>query len=235
MHPRIVPFRGKMSPEVVMRNAIVLVVGVMLVAQAEEPKPAPADVVLKQIEKWPVGELFALQQGINELLLKRLLTPAPEYRKAFARQREVKVARIVQRGLLQGIREPRGGGAYFSFETGSHSYNEKPDLELQRGRFHSGFAGGDFGLVVPIDVKSIADVTLDHLPESFKLEARDFYKQGRKMRDRPEAEQGTVYMIRSVRWSDADLIAAFEVLQTDDYGITFAWKFLQKKAVGARR
>ncbi|MHC4939548.1 MAG: hypothetical protein ACYTHK_11310 [Planctomycetota bacterium] len=217
-----------------MRNALVLVCALLVVAQADEPKPAPADLVLRQIEKWPVGELFALRAGIDQLLLKRLLTPAEDYRRAFAHDRTINVARILERGLLQGVPEPRGGGAYFSFETRSHSYDKKPDIELQNGYFKSGFAGGDIGLVVPIDVKSVIDATLEHQPDAFKLDPPQFCKHARSARERATAETGKVYMIRSIRWRQADLVAAFEVLQRDEYGLTFAWKLLEKQAVGER-
>ena len=33
---------------------------------------------------------------------------------------------------------------------------------------------------------------------------------------------------------EADLLAAFEVLQVDDYGVTFAWRLLETKKVGRR-
>ncbi|MHC4847252.1 MAG: hypothetical protein ACYTEG_02225 [Planctomycetota bacterium] len=219
-----------------MKNALVLLLALLVVAQADEPKPSPAAQVLKQIEDWPVGELITLDREIDELLLKRLLTPAPGYVRAFARHPGIKVARILQLGLLQGIKEPRGGGAYFSFETGSHSYNERPDLQLQHSRFHSGFYGSNIGRVVPVEVDGVADVTEKHLPESFALDAREFYKQARAIREeKPAPEQGTVYVIRSVRFGEADVIAAFEVLQTDTYGVTLAWKLLKKSEVGRRR
>ena len=218
-----------------MKRAVMVTLGLLVVAQAEEAKPTRAEQVLKQVEDWPAEELMALASGINETLLRRLLTPAPGYKRAFARHPDIKVTRILQRGLIQGIKEPRGGGAYFSFETGSHSYNECPDLELQHGRFLSGFYGNNIGLVIPVDVESIADVTMKHLPGSFSLEAKKFRDHARGQRNRPEAEQGVVYVIRSVRFGEADVIAAFEVLQTDAYGATFAWKLLKKSEVGRRR
>jgi hypothetical protein len=218
-----------------MRRAILVVFGSMLVVQAAEPRPSPVPAELKRLAEWSVKDLVALREGIDAMLVERLTKPSREHVATVAGMPDVDVARIVQRGLLSGVKEPRGGGAYFSFTTKSHSYNEKPDIELQNGYFTSGFAGGDFGMVYSVDARSVADVTEKHYPGLFKLDPREFYKQGRGIRQKPNAEKGVVYVIRSIRWGSTDLIAAFEVLDVDAYTVTFAWRLMRKNAVGSRR
>src|SRR5690606_25513520 len=44
----------------------------------------------------------------------------------------------------------RGDGAYFSFSTGSHSYNKTPEIELQQGRISVGFAGANYGMITDL-------------------------------------------------------------------------------------
>jgi hypothetical protein len=39
----------------------------------------------------------------------------------------------------------RGGGSFFSFATGLHSYNKIAEIKLELGQLATGFAGYDYG------------------------------------------------------------------------------------------
>lgn len=146
------------------------------------------------------------------------------------------IARILNRGQ-SGLVSLRGGGAYFSFTSRSNSYDDGPDIELQRWAFHSGFAGGDVGVVVRLDQKSVDDVTLDVLPDVLRLRSAAAFDQAvRKMRaPSPAAVVGGVYAVRSVRWGKSDVIATFEVLDRGPYGVSFVWYELETRPTPRRR
>ena len=205
----------------------------LLVVQADEPAPTEREKVLEVARAWKTADLLDLKADIDRLVFERLTTPARAHIKAFEGRKDVSVIRLVRRGLIK-IRSPRGGGAYYSFETRSHDYNEKPDIELQKTYFRSGFAGGDLGAVVPVEARQLQDVTLEHAPPLLKLAPGKFHAEGRKLGERAHAKKGQVYLIRSVRWNETDLTAAFQVLDTDAYGATLAWRLLRTGPVGPR-
>lgn len=146
------------------------------------------------------------------------------------------IARILNRGQ-SGLVSLPGGGAYFSFTSRSNSYDEGPDIELQRWAFGSGFAGGNVGLVVRLDQRSVDDVTLDVLPDILRLpSATGFYQAVRKRRaPQPAAAVGGVYAVRSVRWGESDVVATFEVLDRGPYGVSFVWYELETRPTPSRR
>ena len=121
------------------------------------------------------------------------------------------------------IRIGRGGGAYFSFTTRTNDYNKEPDLSLEQWRFLSGFYGGNRGYVIKLGAESIAEVSLDDVPKEFL--AQDPKTLGQETRE--PAEAGGLYAVRSIRWDESDLLAALQVLERDENGLTFAWKVLK--------
>lgn len=165
----------------------------------------------------------------------------------------VSVNRILNRGRFKNELGVRGGGAYFSFVTKSNDYDHVPNIELQQWKFSSGFAGSDFGLVKVLGVESLAKAGLNNVPDLLKLPAQQFYKLGRdhwrqlwQQQNRrsaqgppepanPPADVGKVYVVRSVLWRDADVLAAFQILARDEFGVTFAWKILRSFPNPGRR
>src|SRR5215475_5541105 len=100
---------------------------------------------------------------------KELLSPSAEDRAAFAeflKQRNTGLIRLLPRGLYEGMLNIRGGGAYYSFTRLTNEYVYGSDIELQMVphnpnnddailpvpdyRFHTGFAGADFGFIVTL-------------------------------------------------------------------------------------
>jgi hypothetical protein len=195
------------------------------------------DRILLQIRQLSLEQHIDVARAVEAGLSERLLTPAPEWMARKPMGPKTGVNRILNRGPFDGMISIRGGGAYFSFSKRSNSYDDSPQLAMQLWKFDSGFAGGDCGLVepVPVQVQGVDAVSLSTFPSYFRQPARTFYQWHRQQRVRPASVVvGTVYLVRAVRWRDSDILAAFEVLEKDAYGVTFAWKVLQANAVPDR-
>lgn len=134
--------------------------------------------------------------------------------------------RIITRGMLDGMTIGRGGGAYFSFETGLNDYNQGPDLELQNGRFYSGFYGGCYGAIHRLDEVDFKDVTEAHVPSDLKSSA-NFTREIKRQYPAPLCKTGEVYVVRSDRGDEYDVLAVFKVLEMDEYGAWFDWRVLR--------
>lgn len=134
--------------------------------------------------------------------------------------------RIITRGLLDGMTIGRGGGAYFSFETGLNDYNQGPDLELQGGEFQSGFYGGCVGAVHRLEGVSFAEVSVMHVPEDLR-DARGLTREASRNYPDPRCKVGEVYVVRSDRAEEYDVLAAFRVTEVDAYGAFFDWRVLK--------
>jgi hypothetical protein len=138
----------------------------------------------------------------------------------------------------------RGGGAYYSFSTGSHSYNRMPEIAGDNGLTSLAYAGmigiSFFADLGPRDLSSISETTpeaeffLSYKPPLLGKDCqheRDLL-YSRKIGDIPISQQirikyGDVYLYRSMIWEHADVVVAFEVLKKDpDGSITIVWKNL---------
>ena len=175
-----------------------------------------------------VDELLSGIRTVRDVIDDRLLTPDPRIVKdhaAMAVHNQAGVNRLLERGVFEGLTTGRGGGAYFSFTTRTNDYDRHPDIELQQGRLSSGFAGGDCGLVEEVSAASIADVSLDDVRRWELMTPAEIRQIARAQRP-PQVVVGQTYVVRSIRWDESDTLAALEVLQRDDHGITFAWKIL---------
>ena len=209
------------------------------------------DEIVAKAKRLSVGEHVELIQKLGDALRDRLLKADPQLQ---ARQpKGVSVNRILNRGRFKNELGVRGGGAYFSFVTQSNDYDRVPNIELQQWRFQSGFAGNDFGFVKVLAVESLSKVALKDVPDMLKLPARKFHEVGRAHRRKlwqqqnrhdaqgppepayPPADVGKVYVVRSVVWRDADVLAVFQILAKDEFGVTFAWKVLKNFPNPARQ
>jgi len=224
---------------------VIAVVGasVLVAAQDKEwqPDPTPAvKAVLDPALQLSISEHADLVWRLRRALDERLLTPASEHVTSFGRDvggTDSGINRLLQRGLYDKVTLVRGGGCYFSFTTRSNCYNERPDVELQNGRLSSGFAGGDFGYVVPLEARNLKDVTRESVPENLTVSSEKLYKawlaNRGAVRD-PVAEVGKVYVVRSIQFRDCDTLAVIHVIAADKAGITFTWKILKRFPVPER-
>jgi hypothetical protein len=206
------------------------------------PFASPADQDMKEairayVRQLPLPQHIEVVGIVRAELDRRLLAPAPKWLSRKPERANAGVNRILNRGRFEQVTLVRGGGAYFSFSTESNDFDHAPDLGLEQWSFYSGFSGSNFGIVEVLPVDSLDGVTMQAVPsELLTMPAASLYDATRRVRrPRPPAMVGKVYVIRSVRWGRSDLIAAFEVLERDKDGVTFAWKVVKTLPIPERR
>ena len=169
-----------------------------------------------------------------------------------AERKGLKVVKILPRGMMDmevNGYDLRGGGAYYSFVKASHSYNRTPQIELQQGKFSSGFAGANYGLLknlgqmdlTVIDEKT-SDVAflLNYTPAKYEPEARAEYDKMRRrgpgisgfMNSVPAVE-GATYLLRGIHYEHGggDSVVAFNVHRINkDGSLILFWKSLKEFA-----
>jgi len=179
------------------------------------------------------------------------LSPAPEDFAAFAdflKQSNTGLIRIMPRENFDGVLSIRGGGAYYSFVRQEHPYGWGSDLSLGRNNLNVGFAGANFGFLVSLGNKGIAEVALDipgvgslstFTPPLDEPGARQqqqrarngFQENGFFYIDRLPATLGTTYALRSVGYEDSDVLVAFRLFRQDtDGSLIIPWKLLKRYA-----
>jgi regulator of extracellular matrix RemA (YlzA/DUF370 family) len=160
------------------------------------------------------------------------------------------LVRVLHRGRFLGLDEPREGGAFYSFATRSHSYNDEPDIKLEQGSLDSGFYGASHGIVVDIGACDLAvlDTTLAVRPPSMPESSDPVWKHltddartaagnfDPAYRDRTraivvdrgaKAIAGRTYLVRAILIDEHDHLVAFTVLDQDADGVTLVWRILK--------
>jgi|GEM_PF-5210764 len=138
----------------------------------------------------------------------------------------------------------RGGGAYYSFTTGLHSYDKIPQIELDQDSLGVGFYGANYGFMIDLNEAPLKEVSLDldpakalvgyippTLESEIREEARKSYKYHLENSDferRLPAKAGHTYLLRAISFDEADIIVAFQILtRNDDGSLEIAWKPLK--------
>lgn len=192
-----------------------------------------------RVDELNVDDQIALMKHVQRSLTAKLLAPSDESWKGFESLKDkgdAGLARILERGLFEGMVTPRGGGCYWSFSKQSNDYGKWPQLELQQWTFGTGFYGSNGGSVVKLDGASLLTMDESAVPEDLRAAPEDVLGKGRKSRaDRPKAEAGAVYAVRAVMWDECDVLAAFQVVSVDAYGATIAWRVLKTYDVPKRK
>jgi hypothetical protein len=188
-------------------------------------------------------------------LEKKFLAPAPEDQIAIAEflaQPDTGLIRLLPREKFDTVANSkssltiRGGGAYYSFARLTHEYGYGSDIELSHGFLSVGFAGADYGMLLRLDGARLEDVSTE-LPgvmflakynapadeSSARLEHRRFSAgaivDGATYKGRVPVEVGATYVLRSISYSDSDVLVAFKVMRQDtDGSLIIAWKLLQR-------
>jgi hypothetical protein len=190
-------------------------------------------------EALKVDDQIALVQRIRRSLEGKLLTPSADAWKGFEDLRsrsDAGLARILDRGPFEGLVSPRGGGAYWSFSKRSNSYDQWPQIELQKWSFSTGFYGSNSGIVVRLDARTLAGVSESGLDADLLATAEDVCTKARSgRRDRPKAETGGIYAVRAVMWDECDVLAAFQVVDMDTRGVSIAWRVIRTFDVPKRK
>lgn len=222
---------------------VTLLVAVLLaLTQSAFGQSESRDDVLKQIEA-KRAELAALE--------KRFLAPSEEDRAAFGEflgQPDTGLIRLLPREVFDNDSKLtiRGGGAYYSFDRLTHAYGYGSDISLQQGHLSVGFAGADYGMLVKVGDGPVDAVALDHPGVRFlsaysvakeEPQARVEYRRfgmgttidGLPVKSRLPVEINTTYVLRSINYSESDVLVAFKVIGKDaDGSVTLLWKLLKK-------
>lgn len=206
--------------------------------------------------------LKELQAKRTELatLEKRFLSPSEEDRTTYAeflRQPNTGLIRILPREKYDTDTQKdkaktmtiRGGGAYYSFARLTHEYGYGSDIELSQESLTTGFAGADYGMLV-----SLGDVPLESISlETSAVQVLSLHKpptdeplariEQRRSSDGTTIEGVTykrtlplrlnsTYLVRSVNYSDSDVLVAFRVVRVDtDGSAILLWKSLASFAI----
>jgi len=164
----------------------------------------------------------------------------------FLQQPNTGLIRLLPREKYDGKLSIRGGGAYYSFVRLTHEYGHGSDIELQQGKLGVGFAGMDFGFFGLLGDVLLEKVTLEspavrqmaaYQSPPTEPEARAQHRQayyGIKMGEFSytssiAATVGMTYALRSLSYSDSDLLVAFRVVRRDQDGsLILLWKMLKE-------
>lgn len=200
------------------------------------------DEVLKQIET-KRAELAALE--------KKFLAPSEADRAAFgefAGQSDRGLIRLLPRELYdkETSLTLRGGGAYYSFTRRTHEYGHGSDISLSQGFLSVGFAGADYGMLINAGDVPLEEVNTEHAKVKFlanyttvleepqaRVEQRRFSSgtsiDGVLYSERVRAQVGATYVLRSVNYSNSDVLVALRVVRKDaDGSLIIAWKLLKE-------
>lgn len=161
-----------------------------------------------------------------------------------AKRMGVEVFKILPRGTYENPKDSykdddnpigiRQGGAYYSFSTHSHSYNQTPQLGLDDGKLLTGFAGLDYGLLSDLGSVSLSDIGpqsselksfLTYQPPQLVSEIRNEQKKYLEYHMLLPALVGHTYILRAISYDKADTLVAFNVFSKgDDGSLTVIWK-----------
>ncbi len=181
-----------------------------------------------------------LNAEVNKLAEELLLPDSVDIKDA--ESQGLKTFRLMPREVSsRPMTVPQGGGAFYSFTTGSHDYQKTAQILLEENRLRTGFAGANYGLMADLGDISLADIT-SAIPEvgfllKYKaptniLEARaeqrkrGEYKVGDLIfRSYFPAVIGHSYLLRAIDFGDADVFVALKVIRKDtDGSFIIYWK-----------
>lgn len=203
------------------------------------------DDVLRQIETKRT-ELSALE--------KKLLAPSEEDRTAYAGflgSRDRGLIRLLPREVYDKdtTLTVRGGGSYYSFVNLTHVYGRGSDIALEQGFLKVGFAGADYGMLINVGDVPLEEINTEHPSVRFltaysavleepqaRLEQRRFGGgttiDGVMYSERVRAQVKATYIVRSINYSESDVLVAFKVIRKDtDGSLIIAWKMLKEYPV----
>ena len=180
---------------------------------------------------------------------KQFLAPSSEDKSAYAeflKQPMTGLVRLLPREKYDSKLTIRGGGAYYSFTRLTHEYGYGSDIGLEQKGFQVGFAGADFGFLTMLEGVALEEVTLDHPAVQYlaMFSAPSKEPEARVQQQRASAGfkvgnftyknnlmaiVGFTYIVRSVQYGEADVLAAFRVVREDSDGsLILIWKILKK-------
>jgi len=200
------------------------------------------DDMLKQIET-KRAELAALE--------KKFLAPSDGDRTAYAEfvgPHDRGLIRLLPREVYDKdtTLTVRGGGAFYSCTRLTHAYGYGSDISLEQGFLQVGFAGADYGMLINVGDVPLEEMNTEHSSVRFlaaygavleesqaRLEQRRFGGgtsiDGVPYSERVRAQVKATYVVRSINYSESDVLVAFRVIRKDtDGSLIIAWKMLKE-------
>jgi hypothetical protein len=188
-----------------------------------------------------LGQIKDLTAQIDKIVQSLLLPSADDIKEAEASG--FGVFRLNPREIYGRITSPQEGGAFYSFTTGSHDYQQVAQLLLEGKNISTGFAGADYGLMADLGDIPLADVSPDVKEVSFLLQyksptnildarkeqgRRSDYKEGEvALRSYWPAVLGHVYVLRVITFRHADTLVTFKLMRKDtDGSLIIYWRKL---------
>ncbi len=188
-------------------------------------------------------------QKIDELqsqiktLEKEILAPGKKDLKA-AQSENLEVFRIMPREIYGRKLNIEGGGAYYSFTSGSHDYQKIAQISLEQNKIKVGFAGADYGFIADLGEINLASVTRETTEANFlanykpptgetevRIEQRraaNYEVNGLVYKNSLPAVVGHSYVLRAISFRDADVLVAFKIHRQDaDGSLIVFWKMLE--------
>lgn len=221
--------------------AMLLTAGLSMVSINALAQSESRDEVLKQIET-KRAELSALE--------KKLLAPSEEDRTAYSGfvGRDRGLIRLLPREVYdkETTLTVRGGGSYYSFVNLTHAYGRGSDISLEQGFLKVGFAGADYGMLINVGDVPLEEINIEHPNVRFlaayttvleEPQARSEQRRfgggttidGVMYSERVRAQVKATYILRSINYSDSDVLVAFRVVRKDtDGSLIIAWKMLKE-------
>ena len=189
-----------------------------------------------------IRNIFDLRSQIS-VIEKEILQPDTKDL-ATAQKQGFSSIRLLPREKYDSVLAIRGGGAYYSFVRKTHEYGRGSDIALEQGHLSVGFAGADYGLLMDLGEAALADISKDS-PEldflikytpptdepTIRAEQRKSHKyevNGLLYQRRLPWIIGHTYILRSIGFSDSDVLVAFTVQRKDSDGsLIIFWKLIE--------
>ncbi|CAN5543470.1 hypothetical protein BH10ACI2_BH10ACI2_15830 [soil metagenome] len=198
-----------------------------------------------------VSSTFAQKRALPEILVP------DAYMESEAQRLGGEAFRILPRGMFKAEAESdsykdednpigiRGGGAFYSFSTGLHSYNKTPEILFEKGLFLVGaFYGFNYGFIRDLGAVPLSDVSLENVevmpltnyvyPQRIadirsEQDKREYKANGFLYRGGITATIGHTYVVRTIIFDDADILVALTPLRkSNDGSLDIVFKTLRK-------
>jgi hypothetical protein len=199
-------------------------------------------IISAQTRQQAIDNLSKLKE--EAVILEKIILSPDKQDIESAEKEKVNVFRILPQGKTEkgNLYSVRGGGSYYSFSKQSHSYNEIPQIELQKDIISVGFAGVDYGFIADLGEISLADIgektngynyLMDYQPATIEPQGRieqhrsstGFDADGILFKRNLPEKIGHSYLLRAISYDQADVMVAFKVQRKDaDGSLIIFWK-----------
>ena len=162
-----------------------------------------------------------------------------------AKKENANVFRLLPREKYdKDVFEVRGGGAFYSFVSQSHDYNQIPQISLEQDFLQTGFYGASYGFLTDLGKIPLAEIgsstkgfefLVNYRPPELLSEARrekfkssGFEQEKIVYKERLPVTVGNTYFLRAISFKEADTLAAFTIRRKDEDGsLIIFWKIIK--------